>query len=172
MFKLYDINRFVLDEFKTKEVQQQGALVVKLYNKKAPKKFKHYCMWACRKCINRSLKSFLNLGLINRDDTDVTKFFLSNLAKDIINPTTQGTVDKDRLLEWSYMVGDKQYFLYSWNDAKVSSLITVDAALMAGILFVLQLLDFSSPNIQSGTEEHGLFLGIFPLIFLLFHLFY
>lgn len=165
MFKSCDVNRFVFDEFKNNNEQQQGTLIMKLYNRQTPRRFRRYHMWLCCKRIKKSLISFLNLGLVDIDEADNTKFVFSDLAKDIITPQATGTVDKDKLLDWSYAVGDKQYFLYSWNDAKVSGLITVDAALMAGILFVLQLLDYSSPNAQATAQNSGLFLGVFPLMF-------
>ena len=175
MFRSFDVNRFVFDEFKNKDTQDKGALVMELYNRRSSNKFRRFYMWLCRKRINKSLISFLDLGLINVDAADYNKFNFTTLAKDIVTPQTHGTPAKDKLLDWSYAVGDKQYFLYSWNDAKVSGLITVDAALMAGILFVLQLLDFSSLSSQTATQAvgqasqtitqgTGLYLGIFPLL--------
>ena len=172
VFRSLDVNRFIFDEFKNNDTQDKGALVMKLYNRQPPKKFRRCHMWLCRRQINKALASFLNLGLVDIDATDYNKFNFTELAKDIVTPQAHGTPDKDKILNWSYVVGDKQYFLYSWNDAKVSGLITVDAALMAGILFVLQLLDFSSPNnqaatqaTQTATQNTGLYLGVFPLIF-------
>lgn len=92
--------------------------------------------------IKLSLIRLVKVGLVVcRDD----KYILSEVAKNIFAPKRSITKttknDQELLLAWTYDIGDKQYRSYSWNDAKVQCLLTVDAALIAGLLFVIQLVD-------------------------------
>ena len=147
MFRSSDVNRFVLDEFKTNNIQQIFQLENKLfsttaYSSKAPKSICwRFGRWLCCKRVRTAIQSLESIGLIDMDENVENQYILSNLAKTIFSPQVNTQINIDKLLEWTYMVGDKQYFLYSWNDTKVQGLLTVDAALMAGILFILQLLD-------------------------------
>lgn len=147
MYNLPDINRFVLEEFKTDNTQQVLRLENKLfsttpYSSRAPKSVRwQFGKWLCHKRIQGALQSLEDIGLIEKGENTEKQYLLSDLAKSIFFPQVSLGIDRDKLLEWSYVVGDKQYFLYSWNDTKVQGLLTVDGALMAGILFILQLLD-------------------------------
>lgn len=147
MFNLSDINRFVLEEFKTNNTQQILRLENKLfsttpYSSKAQKSVRwQFGKWLCHKRIRATLQSLEDIGLIDKDENIENQYLLSDLAKSIFFPQVRSGIDQDKLLEWTYAIGDKQYFLYSWNDTKVQGLLTVDGALMAGILFILQLLD-------------------------------
>lgn len=67
----------------------------------------------------------------------------------------------EKLLTFTYDIGDKQYRSYSWNDSKVQCLLTVNAALIAGILFLAQ---FLTTNTQ--IDIVGL-----PIIFFIFAFF-
>ena len=155
-----EVNRFVLDEFKTNNTQQEENLVVKLFAQKynPQSKLRRIYKIICRFHIRNSIQALSAIGLLNESDSVSGEYYLSNLAKEIFSPPHKPDKDCDKLLEWTYAVGDKQYFLYSWNDAKVSGLLTVDAALMAGILFVLQLLD----------SANNLTLTLIPLVFYAF----
>jgi len=147
MFNSSDINRFVLNEFKTDNTQQTLRLENKLfcttvYSSKPQKSVRRkFGKWLCHKRIQAALQSLEDISLIDKDENVENQYMLSDLAKSIFSPQARQNIDQDKLLEWTYVVGDKQYFLYSWNDTKVQGLLTVDGALMAGILFILQLLD-------------------------------
>lgn len=161
MYKSYELNRFVIEELRQNNKQQIDALVSKLLENSSyssielPKNVTRiFGMWICKKRIQKSLRELYNIGLIDFDHSDGHLCILSDLAFEIFNPVHKQDVDFDKLLEWTYIVGDKQYFLYSWNDTKVQGLIAVDGALMAGILFILQLLD----------ETQNLILPIFSLV--------
>lgn len=95
------------------------------------------------KKISNSLLELNHLGLIIFDKNN-QKFSLTNMAKNIFdNSITEKSLsdsERDALYEWTLDIGDKQYRAYDWNDNKVQCLLTVDAALLAGILFVLQLI--------------------------------
>ncbi len=148
MFKSEETNRFIIEELKQNNKQQIDLLVNKLFESssyssiESPRSVRRkFGKWICKKRIKKSIKDFHNIGLIDFDYSDSNLCILSGLATEIFNPVHKQDTDFDKLLEWSYVVGDKQYFLYSWNDTKVQGLIAVDGALMAGILFILQLLD-------------------------------
>ena len=52
----------------------------------------------------------------------------------------QNNKDKWYLIyEHTLSIIDKQYRSYTWNDSKVQSLITIDAALFAGTLVIRQI---------------------------------
>lgn len=147
MFNSTYVNRFILDEFKTNNTQQTLRLENKLfcttpYSSKTSKSIHwRFGKWLCHKRVQTALRSLEDIGLIDKDENIENQYLLSDLAINIFSPQSRQSVDQDRLLEWTYIVVDKQYFLYSWNDTKVQGLLTVDGALMAGILFILQLLD-------------------------------
>lgn len=160
MSKSPEVNRFILQEFKNNDTQRVLYLTNKLFSTTSySSRGQHsvrwkFGKWLCKRRVNNALKSFQDIGLIDNDESEEDKYTFSDLAKGIFNPPSNGNVEYDKLFEWTYVVGDKQYFLYSWNDTKVQGLLTVDGALMAGILFILQLLD-------SGTS---LSLTVLPLI--------
>lgn len=177
MLKPVKVNRFVFEEFKKQNTQKIDFLLVKLCKLQKGKEswkrrsflHKYYYLYKIKKAI----ESLCNLGLIIADEYESDKYYLTELAQNILNPKLNGKQDFEKLLEWTYIVGDKQYYLYSWNDAKVSGLITVDAALMAGILFVLQLLD-DSQRLQLSVFTlivYGLSFVVLALsiVFCLFH---
>lgn len=148
MFRSDETNRFVIEELRKEKKQQFDLLVNKLFETSSyssidsPKSIRRkFGTWLCKKRVKRSIQDFHNIGLIDFDCRDSGLCILSELATEIFEPAQTTNANFDKLLEWSYVVGDKQYFLYSWNDSKVQGLIAVDGALMAGILFILQLLD-------------------------------
>lgn len=111
----------------------------KLYPGMTPKGMKFR---VCIRKIENSIISLNHLGLINFDQK-IKKFVLSNIGKEILDNNTEKTLSEEELnnlYEWTLDIGDKQYRAYDWNDNKVQCLLTVDAALLAGILFVLQLI--------------------------------
>ena len=179
MFTSSYTNRFVLEEFKTDNTQQTLRLENKLfcttpYSSRAQKSVRwRFGKWLCHKRIQVSLQSLEDIGLIEKDENVEKQYLFSDLAKSIFFPQTRQSVDQDKLLEWTYVVGDKQYFLYSWNDTKVQGLLTVDGALMAGILFILQLLD-SAVTLKLTTVPLVIYaisflLLAFSIIFCLIH---
>ena len=157
MLNFTEVNRFVLDEFKDDNTQNERNLAVKLFTQKysSQSKLQRIRKKICLNYIQKSIHALSAMGLLNESNTVDGEYVLSDLAKEIFTPLPKQNKDPNKLLEWTYVIGDKQYFLYSWNDAKISGLLTVDAALMAGILFVLQLLDGAS----------NLNLTLFPLLF-------
>lgn len=177
MLKSTQVNRFVFEQFKKDYTQKFNVLVANLCKKEKGKNVSKI-----KKCfykiyyslrVRRTISAFINLGLVVVDEYEDDKYYLTDLAKDILKPQLKGDQDFEKLLEWTYVVSDKQYFLYSWNDAKVSGLITVDAALMAGILFVLQLLDGSQglnmPIVSLITYGISFVLLALSIIFCLLH---
>lgn len=111
-----------------------------------------------RKIENIIIK-LINMGIIcleNDEENDIIFCKLTNYSLDLLfnNEDSIDNIDKDKLLSWTYDIGDKQYRSYTWNDTKVQCLLTVDAALIAGLLFVLQLL---------GNKDISF--GILPLVF-------
>ena len=148
MFRSEETNRFVVEELRKEKKQQVDLLVNKLFETssyssiESPKNIRRkFGKWLCKKKVEKSIQDFHNIGLLDFDCLDSDLGILSKLAIEILEPAQTTNTNFDKLLEWSYVVGDKQYFLYSWNDSKVQGLIAVDGALMAGILFILQLLD-------------------------------
>ncbi len=142
-----EVNRFVLDEFKANDVQTVAQLTTKLFETTRASArdrgsiHRRIGRIKCKKQVLNSLSMMFNIGLIDRDEEELNKYTFTDLGKDIFKEHEVTTDDRDKLLQWTYEVGDKQYFLYSWNDTKVAGLLTVDSILMAGILFILQLLD-------------------------------
>lgn len=113
-------------------------------------------------CIGNSLVVLNNLGIVYVNKNQQT-FCLTEMAKKIFFIDSEKQLSEEelnRLFEWTMDIGDKQYRAYDWNDNKVQCLLTVDAALMAGVIFVLQLLGDNSIKISSIS------LGIFALSFL------
>lgn len=113
-------------------------------------------------CIGNSLIVLNNLGIVCVNKNQKT-FYLTEMAKKIFFIDSEKQLSEEelnRLFEWTLDIGDKQYRAYDWNDNKVQCLLTVDAALMAGVIFVLQLLGDNSIKISSIS------LGIFALSFL------
>lgn len=113
-------------------------------------------------CIGNSLIALNNLGIVKYDRTLQT-FNLTSMAKKIFYDTSEkdlSSEELERLYNWTLDIGDKQYRAYDWNDNKVQCLLTVDAALMAGVIFILQLLGEDTITITSIS------LGIFALSFL------
>ena len=103
--------------------------------------------------IARIYRSIKNLEKIGAIENSKLGYILTNTAQLMfpIHENKEHSPDEmDKLLTWSYDIGDKQYRSYSWNDAKVQCLLTVDAALIAGILFILQLLNAGNGIIIEG----------------------
>lgn len=113
-------------------------------------------------CIGNSLVDLNNLGIVKADYYQQT-FCLTEMAKKVFYIDSEKNMsdeELERLFNWTLDIGDKQYRAYDWNDNKVQCLLTVDAALMAGVIFVLQLLGDNSIKISNIS------LGIFALSFL------
>lgn len=113
-------------------------------------------------CIGNSLVVLNNLGIVYANRNQQT-FYLTEMAKKVFFIDSEKQLSEEeleRLFYWTLDIGDKQYRAYDWNDNKVQCLLTVDAALMAGVIFVLQLLGNNSIKISSIS------LGIFALSFL------
>lgn len=112
--------------------------------------------------IGNSLIALNNLGIVHANKNQQT-FYLTEMAKKVFYISSEKQMsdeELERLFNWTLDIGDKQYRAYDWNDNKVQCLLTVDAALMAGVIFVLQLLGDHSIKISSVS------LGIFALSFL------
>jgi len=48
---------------------------------------------------------------------------------------------KEQLLAFTYDILDKQFRTYIWNESKSNALVTIDAAMIAGILLFFQIFD-------------------------------
>lgn len=101
--------------------------------------------------------SCVDRGNVPNDKTPLK----SAVVEDYIDPPTLGANSKlsatpqshqserDELsdsrlkLHYDFTVGiiDKQYRSYVWNDGKVQALVTIDTALIAGLLLILQVFD-------------------------------
>lgn len=111
--------------------------------------------------IKLALIELVKVGLVVSGEN---KYTLSEVSKNIFiskkDPTKITKEDQEMLLTWIYDIGDKQYRSYSWNDSKVQSLLTVDAALIAGILFIFQI-------VSEKINIEGIPLLFFALSFIL-----
>ena len=76
-------------------------------------------------------------------------------------PVNEKEISKSDLkifLDFAIDILDKQYRSYVWNDGKVQSLVTIDTALIAGILVILQT--FQHVNIAAFLLLAGAFLAL------------
>lgn len=75
---------------------------------------------------------------------------LIKIEKKIEKMEDENNKDKWYLIyEHTLSIIDKQYRSYTWNDSKVQSLITIDAALFAGTLVIKQI--FGNMNVIATT---------------------
>ena len=79
------------------------------------------------------------MRLVNNEKR-VSSHFVKPLKRQK-NPAPQ---TKEQLLSFTYDILDKQFRTYIWNESKSNALITIDAALIAGILLFFQLFDYIS----------------------------
>lgn len=98
---------------------------------------------------------------------------LQNEIKELSNEVKNLKISKDEKLKYIYdytlNIVDKQYRSYVWNDTKVQSLITINAALFAGLLVIRQL--FGNMDIFPAILLIvSLVLQIMSLIILLIHI--
>lgn len=75
--------------------------------------------------INHSL---IGLSTFNHNDKNMIK-----------NPLQEKSTQINDIIAYTNDIIDKQYRSYTWNDTKVQALITIDTALIAGILLIFQI---------------------------------
>jgi len=82
---------------------------------------------------------------------DYNRYTLNDNVKRIHDDTLDIDADEETkksnqeyLFNWTLDIIDKEYSLYSWNDEKIQSILTIDASLMVGLFVVLQVKNLSN----------------------------
>jgi Na+-transporting methylmalonyl-CoA/oxaloacetate decarboxylase gamma subunit len=69
---------------------------------------------------------------------------INHIVKPIKKQRDSALQIKEQLLGFTYDILDKQFRTYIWNESKSNALITIDAALIAGVLIFFQLFKYIS----------------------------